>query len=122
MDVRVGYVGHVDLENSRFHSTISSSVVVAPECKPRRDDSKRMNGRVAEQFFQRHAVEGELVADFMCGSGTASIAAVDIGLSCLAVDMDPEMVCCLQCYCLPTQHSCMILYVCVFIFVLCVFC
>ena len=97
-DVRVGYVGHSDLSKSRFHSNISTSVVVAPESKPFKN-LKRMNGLVSEQFFQRHATEGDLVADFMCGSGAASIAAVGSGLSCLSVDINSEMVCCLPCFC-----------------------
>jgi hypothetical protein len=97
-DVRVGYVGHVDVTKANFYSLMSTSVVVAPDVKIK-STSKRMNGLVAEQFFQRHAAQGDLVADFMCGSGAASIAAVGLGLSCLAVDIDEAMVCSSLCCC-----------------------
>ena len=78
------------------------SVVFAPAVKKlsvaRIDDqrvtcSTEMNPMVPKQFYDKYSRQDALVADFMCGSGSAAVAAASLGRSCLVVDLDKSMVC-----------------------------
>ena len=55
--------------------------------------STEMNPLVPKQFYDKYSRQNSLVADFMCGSGSAAVAAASLGRSCLVVDLDKNMVC-----------------------------
>ena len=52
-----------------------------------------MNALLPKQFFKMFSQPDSLVADFMCGSGSAVVAAACCGRNCLVVDQDQDMVC-----------------------------
>jgi len=51
-----------------------------------------MNPLVPKQFYDKYSRQDRLVADFMCGSGSAAVAAASLGRSCLVVGLDKNMV------------------------------
>ena len=52
-----------------------------------------LNAYLPQQFFEMYSREDDMVADFMCGSGSAAVAAASLGRSCLVVDSGLYMVC-----------------------------
>jgi DNA modification methylase len=51
-----------------------------------------MNGLVAREFIIAHSLEGDTVADFCCGSGTVSVAALLAMRSAVGFELDTEQV------------------------------
>ena len=105
-DVKIGFVGYfTDLNNFdgfvRTTNIHRSSIVYAPRI-PQSQLSRvqpsgktcptEMNVAVPKDFILQHTMEGDWVADVLCGSGSAAVAAVTTGRNCLVVDLDPDMV------------------------------
>ena len=102
-DVKVAYVGFFsDEERPEFVSSSGlhrSSVVYAPLVPKLSKEPHalitcpdEMNVAVPLDFFKQHSYPAEWVADLMCGSGSAAVAAVTSGRNCLVADIDPFMV------------------------------
>jgi hypothetical protein len=103
-DVEIGFVGYfTDLDNfGLFVGTNNgSSVVYAPRLPAARLSrvspsgktcATEMNVAVPKDFFVQHSMEGDWVADILCGSGSAAVAAVTTGRNCVVVDLDQDMV------------------------------
>ena len=51
-----------------------------------------MNAYIPMKFFANYSRAGSMVADFMCGSGSAAVAAAALGRSCLVMDSSAAMV------------------------------
>ena len=52
---------------------------------------------LTHNFYTRRSLftnPGDKVVDLFCGSGAATIAAIASKRNCVAVDNEPEMVCC----------------------------
>ena len=103
------FVTNAKSETGRDHR---SSVVYAPQIphlKLSRDPStgksceEEMNLAVPLDFIKQHTNESDWVADFLCGSGSAAVAAIVSGRNCLVVDILPEMVTSLP-HVLSCQH------------------
>ena len=108
-DVQIALVGYFSLlSNPNFVATPQSdtgrrhrsSVVYAPQIPPSKR-SKVPNGRPCDEemnlavplnFIEQHTSEGDWVADFLCGSGSAAVAAILSGRNCLVVDIKKDMV------------------------------
>jgi hypothetical protein len=105
-DVKIGFVGSfTDLDNYdgfvRTTTIHRSSVVYAPRIPPTQLSKTHPSGKtcptemnvaVPKDFILQHTMEGDWVADVLCGSGSAAVAAVTTGRNCLVVDLDPDMV------------------------------
>ena len=51
-----------------------------------------INALLPLEFYSQHSREGDMVADFMCGSGSAALAAASSGRSSISIDISAEMV------------------------------
>jgi len=70
----------------------SRMVVAPPVAKGKQQCDEELPGFLAQEFFRRHSREGDWVADLMCGSGSASVAAASIGRNSFAADVNQDMV------------------------------
>jgi DNA modification methylase len=69
----VGYIGH--------HSKVKSELMNYPTSK---------NPKLMERIILASSNEGDLVADFFCGSGSFIKKAHELGRSCIGVDVSPK--------------------------------
>jgi hypothetical protein len=96
-DIMPAFVGYKMLTSKQnmFDGDVgyrSRMVIAPPVPKTRRLCDEELPGYLAQEFFERHSREGDHVADLMCGSGSASVAAASIGRHSFAVDVDTTMV------------------------------
>ena len=96
-DVMTAFVGYKTEEKKENmfigEAGFRSRIVVAPPVpKGKQKCTEELPGYLAQEFFQRHSKEGDWVADLMCGSGSASVAAASIGRNSFAADISKDMV------------------------------
>jgi len=97
-DVQIAWVGLRPTQDRQRTAWTRSKVVLAPAVNRRyKDDAgneceSEQNGALAFEFFAAYSSEGDWVGDFMCGSGSATIAAAAQGRNTISFDISLEMV------------------------------
>ena len=108
-DIRIGFIGFkadsapIDIATNwrGGHSSVTLAPPVprkkrskglATENKPPPVCNTEMNTLIPMKFFANYSREGSMVADFMCGSGSAAVAAAALGRHCLVMDISQSMV------------------------------
>ena len=97
-DVQIAWVGLRNDPNKKRTPRTRSKVVLAPAVtRYYKDETGKkceteQNGVLPFEFFAAYSNEGDWVGDFMCGSGSATIAAAAQGRSTISFDLSIDMV------------------------------